>query len=167
MKTIFIATALCFSAIIMPAMAQATPTAPEKTKRTSNDIALEALNHVKSIFATTTTATDTEKATTAAADIKATTAKIVALQAVLKATPMPTVAEKKAFAQKMLQYEPQISVIIKKMTNTLNTNSEEVNKIIQPVVTGFQAKIKPTMNLLNTYYPQKEMAGYMNELKGK
>ncbi len=169
MKTIFIATALCFSAIIMPVMAQTPPSAPEKTKakRVANDIALEALNHVKTIFATTATASDIEKATMAAAAVKAATAKIVALQAVLKATPMPTVAEKKAFAQKMLQYEPQVSVIIKKMTNTLHTNSEEVNKIIQPVVTGFQAKIKPTMDLIDTYYPEKEMAGYMNELKGK
>ena len=173
MKTIFIATAFCFSAIIMPTMAQAPAPVPDKTKNKAvaeigaNDIALEALNHVKSIFATTATATDIEKATMAAANVKATTAKIVALQKVLKATPMPTVVEKKAFAQKMLQYEPQVSVIIKKMTRALDTNSEEVNKIIQPAVTSFQAKIKPTMNLINTYYPEKEMAGYMNELKGK
>lgn len=167
MKTILIATALCLAALIMPVMAQAPASVKATVKQTSNEIALEALNHVKTIFATTATANDLEKATTAAAEVKATTAKIVALRAFLKATPMPTVDEKKAFAQKMLQYEPQVSIIIKKMTNTLNTNSEEVNKIIQPVVTGFQAKIKPTMDLLDTYYPEKEMAGYMNKLKGK
>jgi hypothetical protein len=165
MKTITIAAAIIFSALPMSAIAQA-PT-EKAAKKTSNDIALEALDHVKSIFASAATASDNEKATAAADTVKATTAKIVALQAVLKATPMPTVEEKKALAQKMLQYEPQVSVIIKKMTNTFHTNTEEVNAIIQPVVTSFQAKIKPTMDLINTYYPQKEMAGYMKELKGK
>jgi hypothetical protein len=149
----------------MSAIAQA-PT-EKAAKKTSNDIALEALDHVKSIFASAATASDNEKATAAADTVKATTAKIVALQAVLKATPMPTVEEKKALAQKMLQYEPQVSVIIKKMTNTFHTNTEQVNAIIQPAVTSFQAKIKPTMDLINIYYPQEEMAGYMNELKGK
>lgn len=167
MKTIFIASAICFSAIIMPVMAQASTPEKTKTTRTANDVTLEILSHVKSIFAATATATDLEKATAAAATVNSTTEKIVALKAVLKATPMPTVAEKKAFAQKMLQYQPQVSVIIKKMTNALNTNSEEVNKIIQPTVTSFQAKIKSTMTLIGTYYPEKEMIGYMNELKGK
>jgi hypothetical protein len=165
MKILWIATALCLSTVLMPVMAQA----PAKTvaKKTSNDIALEALDHVKSIFATAATANDLEKATAAVASVKSNTAKIIALQAVLKATPMPTVEEKKALALKMLQYEPQVSVIIKKMTYTFHSNSEEVNAIIEPAVTSFQAKIKPTMDLINTYYPKEEMEGYMDELKGK
>jgi len=150
-------------------MAEVAATNPEvvETKLGANDIALEALNHVKSIFVTTATATDSEKATAAVATINITTKKIVALKRVLKATPMPSVTEKKAFAQKMLQYEPQVSMIIKKMTTVLNNNSEEVNKIIQPAVTSFQAKIKTTMDLIDIYYPEKEMMIYMNELKGK
>jgi hypothetical protein len=170
MKIIFITTALLFSVINMPILAQA-PAAKKqtetKTKITANDVALEALNHVKSIFTITATATDIEKAAKAAAEVQSISEKIVALQAVLKATPMPTVAEKKAFAQKMLQYGPQVSVIIKKMTSTLDANSDEVNKMIQPAVTSFQAKIKLTMTLIDTYYPEKEMTRYMNELKGK
>lgn len=170
MKTIFIASAFCFSAFSTPLMAQEKPAnknTTTETKRNSNDIALEALEHVKSIFVTAATATDEEKATAAASNVKTITEKIVALKVALKATPMPTVEEKKAFAQKMLQYEPQVSVIIKKMTNTFHANSEEVNKLIQPAVTSFQEKIKPTMSLINIYYPKDEMTGYINELKGK
>ncbi|MGJ8656335.1 MAG: hypothetical protein ACSHX6_07785 [Akkermansiaceae bacterium] len=164
MKTLLIATALCSSALISPIMAQSTSAS---SKRATNDVALEALNHVKTIFATAATASDPEKATAAAATINATTSKIVALQTVLKASPMPTVPEKKAFAQKMLQYEAQVSTVMKKMTNTFNTNSEDVSKIIQPAISSFKAKSAATMTLINTYYPRKEMSVYMNELKGK
>lgn len=168
MKTKSLISLLCFIALLVPIMPLKAQT-PDKAavEKTSNDIALEALEHVKDIFAATITATDPEKAAIAATTVTETTKKIVSLQAVLKATPMPTVDEKKAFAQKMLQYEPQVSVIIKKMTNTFDTNSEEVNEIIQPAMTSFQEKIKPTMDLIDIYYPQKEMEGYMNELKGK
>lgn len=164
MKTLLIATALCSSALISPIMAQATAA---EEKRAVNDVALEILNHTKSIFAIAATASDTEKATAAAASIDATTSKIVALQTVLKATPMPTVDEKKAFAQKMLQYEAQVSVVMKKMTNTFNTNSEEVNKLLQPAVSSFKAKSAAAITLINTYYPREEMSIYMNELRGK
>lgn len=165
MKLLSILSTLCFFSILTPVMAEKNDN--EATTKNANDIALEALEHVKNIFAATIPATDAKKATAAAATVAETTKKIVALQLVLKATPMPTVDEKKAFAQKMLQYEPQVSVIIKKMTNTFDANTEEVNEIIQPAMTSFQAKIKPTMDLINIYYPKEEMDGYMNELKGK
>lgn len=164
MKTLLITSALCFSALISPITAQTTSAA---TKRPVNDVALEALNHAKSIFATAATATDPEKATAAAATINATTSKIAALEKVLKATPAPSVEEKKAFAQKILQYQAQVSVILKKMTNTFNTSSEDISKIIQPAISNFKTNSKGTMTLINTYYPEKEMSVYMNELKGK
>ncbi len=167
MKTIlpFIASALCSAAIITPSLAQAP--AKEVVKRTTNEIALDTLNHVKSVFAASATATDAQKATTAATTLETTAVKIIALQTALKASPMPTIEEKKAFAQKMLQYEPQVSIIMKKMTNTFDNNSEEVNKIIQPAFTRFKSKIGPSMTLIEKYYPKKEMQGYMKELKGK
>ncbi len=165
MKLLSIASTLLLFASLTPVMAQTAE--KSASKRSANDIALEALDHVKNIFAATITATDPEKAAIAATTVNETTKKIVALHPLLKATPMPTADEKKAFAQKMLQYEPQVSVIIKKMTNTFDTNSEEVNEIIQPAMTSFQEKIKITMDLINVYYPKEEMDGYMNELKGK
>jgi hypothetical protein len=165
MKTKFLSSLSFFIALIIPLVAKAQDKV--SNEKSSNDIALEALEHIKEILAATIPATDPEKAVTAATTVTENTKKIVALHAILKATPMPTVEEKKAFAQKMLQYEPQVAVIIKKMTNTFDTNSEEVNAIIQPAMTSFQEKIKNTMDLINVYYPKEEMDGYMNELKGK
>jgi len=159
--------AICSFANILPIMAQATAPKKPATQREANDIAHEALNHLKSIFATTATATDIEKATKAADTIKATTAKIVQLKTKLEATPKPTIPQKILFAQKMLQYESQVTVIIKKMTNTFQTNSEEVNQIIQPAITSFKAKTTPMTNLINIYYPEKEMRGHMDALRGK
>jgi len=142
-------------------------TSAEQAPKTSNDIALEALNHVKSIFAITAKASDTANANLAATEITETTKKIIALDPILKATPMPTAAEKKDFAKKMLQYQIEVATIIKKMTQTLDNNSEEVNALIQPAITNFQAKIKPIMDRINIYYPKDEMNGYIQELKGK
>lgn len=164
MKKIFIATALFTSLIHATSFAQAPAT--EVTKHTTNAFTLEILNHVKSVFAKSATATDAEKATEAATAIDATADKIVALHTALKASPMPSTEEKKALAQKMLQYEPQVGVILKKMTNTFNNNSEDVNKIIQPAFSSFKAKITPSMVLIEKYYPKKEMQSYMKALKG-
>lgn len=167
MKSLLTIVALTTSALVAPIMAQAPQANTTKAQRTANDVSLEILNHVKSIFTATATATDQEKATAAATTVNAITDKVVALQSALKATPMPTIEQKKAFAQKMLQYEAQVSVVMKKMTNTFNTNSEEVNKIIQPPITNFKNKTTPVMTLINTYYPREEMQGYINTLKGK
>ncbi len=154
-------------AFCTPAMAESSeePSNDKILSKNANDITFDALEQVKTILATAITASDLEKSTTAVTKIKGITKKIIAIETVLKATPMPTAEEKKAFARKMLKYESQVSVIIKKMTNTFENNTEETNKIIEPAMTSFQEKIKPTIDLINIYYPREEMDRYMNELK--
>lgn len=174
MKHTHIIAALCLSAITPLTAQTKTPPAPTKKevskpaeKKTANTITLETLEHVKSIFAAAATSTTRETATQAAKEISATTDKIVALQATLKATPMPTAEEKQAFAQKMIQYQPQVIIIMKKMTNTFQANTEEINAIIQPPFTEFKTKTTQMMTLINTYYPKKEMDAYIEKLKNQ
>jgi len=178
MKITLLTTILSFITLntIVSAQGATTETKPTTTPasaenevnvRTTNMITLEILSHIREVFITSATATDLEKAKLAATKVNEITDKIIKNHNELKASPMPTVAEKKSLAQKMLQYEPQVVIIMQKMTNTFNSNTEEINKVIEPAIMGFKNKTTNTISFINTYYPKEEMTTYINELKEK
>ncbi len=139
----------------------------EAPKKTTNQLATEAMSEMLNIFNAAAKANSPDSARAAATQINAHTVNLTTLTPLLAKSKKPTETEMRKFAEFVLKNNTQIKTALKRIAVLKESNTPETNSIIKTAMDSMSSKTRPLTTAINRLYPTKKMKAYIQQAKKK